>query len=120
MSNIGINDLFKSIGYMFQSIKGRFTIESYLELISEFTDETILQSKKEGLVYIGGECKIKFNEELKDKITVVIEMQFKTRSGEWKQKRAQREIDKNKFVSDAINQIKEKKELKYEISEPEN
>lgn len=119
MSNVGISDFFKSIGYMFQSMKGRFTIESYLELISEFTDETIVHSRNEGLIYIGGECKIKFNEELKDKITIIIEMQFKTRDGKWKQKRAQREIDQNKFVSQVIDEIKEKKELKYEINEPE-
>ncbi|GEM_PF-1779329 len=112
------NSLFDSFKYMFQSAKGKRSLETYLEIISEFTDDTIIQSKKEGLNYVGGECSMKINPENPMEIMATIELQFQTRDGVWKKKEAKRILEKNTFTDDAIKQIGVGQGLKFEINPP--
>lgn len=117
--NQAFGNLFGSFKYMFQSATGKRGLEPYLETISEFTDDTIRESEKEGLNYIGGECSMKFNPQNITQILATIELQFQTVDGSWKKKQAQRMIEKNTFTDEAIKQIGMGEGLKFTINPPE-
>jgi hypothetical protein len=107
----------QSIKYLFQSAKGKYSIETYLSILSEFTDTTIISSEAEGLKFVGGEAKFHMLHGAK-LIDVIIELEFKTSSGDWKLKKAERKIECNKFTYEALNTIENAGELKFSVEEP--
>ena len=112
------SDLINSIKYMFQSAKGKYSLESYLEVIGEFTDDTIVEAEKEGLNFFGGECSIKSNILNNEEVSIAVNMQFRSDTGEWKKKEATRFIEKSIFTDEAIKQIGGNEGLTFAINPP--
>lgn len=94
-----------------------YTIEEYLKVLSDFTDSVILDSKKEGLTFMGGEVVFRSEEELK-KVKINVEMEFKRVDNQWQLKKAERKIDYSTFSKEAIEKIESEKEICFNIEKP--
>lgn len=104
--------------YLFQSAKGKYSLESYLEALGEFTDEEINRELDDGEHYGGGEVTFSSIRN-KDYIKIVIEMRFSNeRDMKIKTKRAEREVERRSFTDSALKIFDENGETTFEIKPP--
>lgn len=94
-----------------------YSIEEYLKVLSDFTDSVILDSQKEGLMFMGGEVVFKSKKEL-NKIKINVDMEFKNVDNQWILKKAEKEIEYATFNKDAIEKIETKNEIRFNIEKP--
>ena len=116
-NNTGIWDSIKdALKYLYQSAKGRYSLESYLDVLGQFTDEEINEALDGGDMYGGGEVTFSYTPEY---ILATIEMRF-FNSDEMKNrtKKAERKLEPKLFTDEAISTIKEKGTLSFEIKAP--
>ena len=109
-----IKNLFK---YMFQSAQGKYSLETYLEVLNEFTDPEIISSEENGLEYIGGEV-IFLTSKIQSDILITIKLEFQDDNGDWKLKKAERRVEKSMFTQETINRLNNNQETKFEIEKP--
>lgn len=109
-----IKNLFK---YMFQSAQGKYSLETYLEVLNEFTDPEIISSEENGLKYIGGEVVFLTTKSQSD-ILITIKLEFQDDNGDWKLKKAERRVEKSMFTQETINRLHNNQETKFEIEKP--
>ena len=67
------DSLIKSIKFAFQSIQGKCSLETYLDILSRFTDDEINESLDNGQFYGGGEVTFKTTQADSD-IKITVEM----------------------------------------------
>ena len=109
-------ELWESIQYMFDSKKGKYSLETYLGILSEYTDRLILAAKKDDLSYTGGECRIK-KEEGNEYLEFHIEMFFLDKEKNAIKKEAARKLPVKRFTTETLRRIDDK-EIKFEITSP--
>ena len=109
-------ELIQAIQYCFDSKKGRYSLETYLEIVGEYTDRTIISAEKEGMRYLGGECEVKLGKN--EIIDFEVEMFFENRKGQSQRKVANRELPFDKFTRETISTL-EAGMLKFNIEKPE-
>ena len=112
------SELFRSIKFAIESKSGKYSLETYLDIIGEFTDRQIWEAKKSGRSYTGGECTVQISDVNPENYLFQIEMFFRDKDGSAVKEEASREIPKSKFVSETQEQIT-KNPLKFEILESE-
>lgn len=108
-------DAFK---YLFQSAKGKYSLETYLDILSEFTDEVILDAKKENLSYIGGKAVFSINEK-SNTVNIKMELEFKKPDRNWVVKKAERNLDMSDFTEESLLKIKSMGEMVFQINSPD-
>jgi hypothetical protein len=120
MSDDGENSLFgelkRNFLYMFQSAKGKYSLSTYIDILSEFTDSTINEARKKNLHYKDGE--LIFKDQDDNKINVLINMNFIDNNNADIQKKAERNLEKKIFTSEAITKIEQEEEIHYSIEAP--
>lgn len=106
------SELWNSIKYYIESKRGKYSLDTYLDIVEKYTDIQIIEEEKNGLVYLGGECEI-LNLSDTDTYNFFVRMYFENNSGEKIVKEAKRNLPKDKFVSEMAKDVGEK--VKFEI-----
>ena len=107
--------LWNSIKYCMESKSGKYSLDTYLDIVGEYTDRQIFEAEESGLTYLGGECQIT-NSSADNTYEFSIQMFFSDGNGEKIKKEAKRKLPKDKFVSETDQAVGEK--IKFEIQKP--
>lgn len=110
-----LNNLWDSIRFCMESKKGKWSLDTYLDIVGEYADRQILEEKEAGSMYLGGECIVKNKA---DMLEFIIQLYFENKDGEKINKSAMRLLSKNKFVKESVDVV-EKEPIEFEIREPE-
>lgn len=118
-SEINVVKEFKSaMKYFFQSVKGRYSIDSYLEILSEFTDGEINAALDNGEVYGGGEVTF-LSVSNGDALDVTVEMRFyDDKEKKIKTRKAERKLQRKLFTDDALKVFDNNGQTTFEIKAP--
>ena len=108
------SELWNSIKYCKESKSGKYSLDTYLDILGEYTDRQIIESEEGGLTYLGGECQVINSSD--NTYEFFIQMFFSDDSGEKIIKDAKRNLPKNKFVSETKQAVGKK--IKFEIQRP--
>ena len=111
------NELWDSFKFYMESKNGKYSLDTYLDIVGEYTDRQIKMAEEEGLKYLGGECLI-INAIDTDTYDFEIEMFFEDNAGNQKIKEAKRKLPKCRFVSETEQEVGDK--IKFEIQRPIN
>ena len=107
----------ESIQFFIDSKTGKFSLETYLEIIGEYTDRLIIEAEGTGMCYSGGECTVKKNPNEKVyEFNVIIH--FTDIDNMTICKEAVRKIPIDRFTREATDQIGTG-EIKFRIDKPE-
>lgn len=110
-----LGELFDSIKFLFDSKKGKYSLDTYLDIVSEYTDGIISDSVAEGLYYLGGECEV-INNQKDSTYDFKLSLFFESKDTERIVKEASRSISKEKFTTETESVIGNRK--KFEIDRP--
>lgn len=108
------SELWNSIKYCKESKSGKYSLDTYLDILEEYTDRQIIEAEEGGLTYLGGECQVINSSD--NTYEFSIQMFFSDDSGEKIIKNAKRNLPKNKFVSETKQAVGKK--IKFEIQRP--
>lgn len=111
-----LDELVASFKYYKESKKGKYSLDTYLDIIGTYTDKIIVQSELESLEFTGGVCCVK-NNTLDSTYVFSIKMYFKNSEGKSILKEATRCLDKRRFISETEKEILDEKS--FEINKPE-
>lgn len=107
----------RSLAYLFQSIRGKYSLETYLESLGEFTDGEIDTAVRSGLVYRGGEAVFQTRPEDRN-VQITVSLEFQDPAGAWKLKKAERAVPKTSFTRETVQRLERAEEMRFEIQEP--
>lgn len=110
------SELWSSFKYFVESKKGKYSLDSYLDIVGEYTDRVIKEAEKNGLKYVGGECQI-INSYDTATYDFGIQMYFEDSEGKRVEKEAKRKLSKKRFVSETDLRVGDK--IKFEIDKPD-
>ena len=114
--NSVLDELFSSFKYYRESKKGKYSLDTYLDIIGEYTDRLIEKSEEESLEFLGGTCEVVNN--VKEKTFVfIVKMFFRDENGNNISKEASRSLEKTKFTSETEQDVGNNKI--FEINKPE-
>lgn len=102
-----LGELWDSILYCIDSISGRFSIDSYLDVIGEYADRMIIEAQNTGLSYLGGECEAVYEKDEKQYVFEV-RMYFEDMNAKKIEKKAIRRFPESKFTRETKQQLEEK------------
>ena len=109
------SELWNALKYCIESRNGKYSLDTYLDIVGEYTDRQIKTAEKGGLKYKGGECQV-INSHDKNSYEFEIKMFFEDSNGENIVKEAKKILPKNKFLSETDKEIGET--VKFEIKKP--
>lgn len=110
------NELWDSIKFCKESKKGKYSLDTYLDIVGEYTDGQIkLAETEEGLLYLGGECQITNSYDTKT-YDFEVKMYFENSKGEKIIKEAKRNLSKDRFVFETDQEVGDK--IRFEIQKP--
>lgn len=104
--------------YLLESAMGKYTLETYLEVLGMFTDGEIRSGLERGLLYRGGEAVFAL-EQGGNAVSAAMCLHFQDREGEWVRRSAERRLKKSRFTTETLRQLEEAGELRFEIQPPE-
>ena len=112
--------LWDQILYLIDSILGKYSIETYLEVMNDFIDSEIRESQKQGMTYTGGQVAFSTTKE-SDKYVVEVQLYF-TEPGtqQYSVKRAERQLAKKKFIRRDIERLEACQKLEFNVEKPED
>ena len=117
-----LKDAFKqikaSLSYFVDARRGKISLESYTEIIGEFTDSVIHDEGAKGNSFLGGSCEVRVDPQNNKNILFAVTMFFEGINGD-KQKHATRSLGQEKFTREAIERIKSAEYLSYDIVRPQ-
>ncbi len=109
-----VNDLISFIGGLFRKQE---TIDDFVNKFSNKTDKIIVEESKKGNVYGAGRFYIKWKDD--NYFRYSFELYFKTKNGDFQKVAGDKESVPIKFLNkDARNELREKKEIVYDIESP--
>lgn len=111
-----LDELINSFKFYRESKKGKYSLDTYLEIVGEYTDRLILQCEKEGLMYVGGTCTVE-NNSVESTFDFKVKMYFESAEGNNILKEATRSLKKERFTSETENEVSQ--EVIFEINRPE-
>lgn len=94
------------------------TLNEVAKLYSKVTDEIINKTVEDGYNYAGGKFKINYLDE--GEFSVGIYLYFQDSKENWIQKENKDIITTDELTSESYEELKEKKEIVYDVEEPEN
>lgn len=104
--------------YLFQSARGKYSLETYLEILSEFTDDEINTALDNGDTYAGGEA-VFYSIVNSDTIHATVEMRFYNENDlKVRTKKAERDLERKIFTDEALATIDRNGETAFEIKVP--
>ena len=108
-----------ALKFTYQSAQGKYDLNSYLEVLGEYTDKEIKEFIAAGYSYGGGEAV--FSTKPGDvSIKAVVKMYFlEKETNKHKMKKAERFLEKSMFVDETISELENKGEVAFEINAPE-
>lgn len=109
------SELWDSIKYYKESKSGKYSLDTYLDIVGEYTDRQIKEAEENELTYLGGECQIT-NSYDTNTYNFAVQMFFLDNRGEKIVKEAKRNLPKEKFVSETDREVGER--IKFEIKRP--
>lgn len=118
INNSVFQELINSIQFCVDSQKGKYSLETYLQIVGTYSDRLIMESEKEGITYIGGSCKVKKNNGQCEFLDFYVEMFFQDSNGNSIKKEAHRKLSTTKFTREAISSIGNE-EIEFNIDKPE-
>lgn len=110
------SELWDAIKYCKESKNGKYTLDTYLDIVGEYTDRQIKTAEDMDLKYVGGTCKVT-NSVNKEVFDFEIKMYFEDKKGKSIIKEAKRGLPKNRFVSETSRIVGD--EISFEIKRPE-
>lgn len=113
----GGKEIRQSLAYLFQSIRGKYSLETYLEFLGEFTDAEIDTAVCSGLVYRGGEAVFQTQPE-DENVKITVSLEFQDSAGAWKLKKAERAVPKTTFTWETLRRMECAEKMYFEIQEP--
>lgn len=111
-------ELKQAIRYLFQSIKGKCSLESYLEMLGDYTDKEIRDQLQCGSIYRGGEVTFVTSPE-HEEIQATFVLEFQDAAGGWRKKEAKRMLQKSMFTSESVRRLEIAGELSFGIQAPD-
>lgn len=112
------DEFIKALKFRNDSKQGKFSIDTYLDMLGDYTDKLIIDTKKEGLVYSNGKCTVTQNE-LKDSLIFHVELFFTQKD---KEEMILKELSVNKpkdaFVRETEDYFINEVALVYNIEDP--
>ena len=114
-----MHELIDSIVFAWDSQKGKYSLETYLSIVGEYTDRLILSSEQNGYCYTGGHCKVSIPEGVTDSIQFAVEMYFADTNENRIMKKAKRILPAYKFTRETVERLNQFKELEFNIEKPE-
>lgn len=109
-------ELIDSFYYMIDSIQGKLSLDSYLDILGQYTDSLILASAQEGLSYLSGTCTIRADEAGKA-LLFSVELFFLGTGSQPVQKSAERALPNKKFTREAVRKV-QASPLRFSIDPP--
>lgn len=109
------SELWDSIKFCKESKSGKYSLDTYLDIVGEYTDRQIKSAEGDGLTYLGGECQI-INSYDTNTYDFEVKMYFEDTKGEKVLKEAKRDLPKDRFVAETDREIGEK--IRFEIQRP--
>lgn len=109
------SELWDSIKFCKESKSGKYSLDTYLDIVGEYTDRQIKLAETERLTYLDGECQITNSYETKT-YDFEVKMYFQDSKGEKILKEAKRNLPKDKFVSETDKEVGEK--IRFKIQRP--
>lgn len=104
--------------YLLDSMAGKYSFTTYLEIMSEFIDEEIRRERE--LRYTGGRVVFSADVDHPD-CDIQVELFFiHPESNKYSVKRAQRRIPKSKFIRRDIALLEKQKKLEFNVEKPED
>ncbi|GFP76644.1 hypothetical protein [Clostridium fungisolvens] len=110
-------EMFNSIKFCIDSKKGKYSLDTYLDIVGEYADRQIIAAENEGLEYSGGECIVKKSDTDSSLLEFSIELYFENQQGESIKKEAKRNLPLSKFVGETASVIGNET-LKFNIQKP--
>lgn len=108
-------ELWDSIKFLYESKRGKYSLDTYLDIMSEFTDKLIQESEQDGLTYLGGECCVA-DDKAERKYDFHVKLYFQNWNGSHILKEARRKLPKNCFTSETAQMVGAG--TKFEIQKP--
>lgn len=104
---------------MMNHVKEPQTLDQIIAVYSPLTSQVILKAKQEeNLIYIGGTFKISISDA--EHALLKMEAYFKNNQDEWIKKEATASPLLTKFTQEAIEEIKQKGTITFELLDPES
>lgn len=114
-----LGDIIKEIRRLVEAIRGKWSFESWMDMVGDFTDDLIQRKEfEEGLRYIKGSCTIYCISS--NAVNLLIEMYFKTQDSKVVKYEAQRNFSKNQFLSDSWEKIQSLDKEYYPVYKSSN
>lgn len=113
-----LQEFFDSFKYMRESIKGKYSLDTYLDIVGEYADRLIIACRNEGYNYMGGSCKVSSDNNHTNHFLFRVELFFENNEGNNLKKDAERYLECNMFTSETVAKIREKKEMIFDIDSP--
>lgn len=107
----------ESIQFFIDSKKGKYSLETYLEIVGEYTDRLIIEAEGTGMNYSGGECTVKKKPD-ENVYEFNVKIHFTGIDDVPICKEAVRKIPIDKFTRETTDQIGAG-EIKFRIDKPE-
>lgn len=99
-------------------IKPNMELDEIAKVYSEKLDGTIFDEQAKGNKYVGGTFKILYANERYFNLS--FELYFQDKNDEWVKKDSKSKPQKTEYLSEkALSELRSKKEITYEIDEPE-
>ena len=111
------SDLKQAVQYRKDSKAGKYSIDSYLDMIGMFSDKLILEARQEKLRFINGSCTVLSDDRFQN-LYFKVELYFENADDEKIVKEFSTEKSTDLFVKETIELFKDKTVLLYEIEEP--
>ena len=110
-----LDELISSFKFYKESKKGKYSLDTYLDIISEYTDRMILQCEKESYIFLGGMCKA-INNDIENTYDFTVNIYFLSCDGKRIMKEATRKLSKERFTSETEQELSTEK--LFEIKKP--
>lgn len=111
-----LDEFIRSFKFYKDSRRGKFSLDTYLDVIGQYTDKMILQCENEAMEFTGGTCTVK-NNVTNATYDFTVKMYFQNADGESIVKEATRCLSKNKFTTETEQEVLDSKS--FEINRPE-
>lgn len=105
--------------YLLDSMSGKYSFLTYLDIMNDFIDEEIRQEQAQGLRYTGGHV-IFLNNTTHNSCDILVELFFlRPENDKYLVKRAERQLSKSQFIRRDIALLEKQQRLEFNVEKPE-
>lgn len=113
-----VHTWWEQLVYLLDSMRGKYSFATYLEVMNDFIDEEIRNMQAQGLRYTGGHV---IFEDRNDVCDIQMELFFlHPQSNQYSVKRAERQLPKQKFIHRDVDLLEKQKKLEFNVEKPED